>query len=88
MSVGLQDDILLAGGLAVDIDNLRLIAHSTERDSPSLMSSDGIITIDIRDDSHMMPFVDNAGIRNRFTGFSIGDRSLNLLSAQRQTEQQ
>jgi hypothetical protein len=52
------------------------------------MSSDGIFSVDIRDDSHMMSFVDNAGIRDGLTGFSIGDSSLNLLSAQRQTGQQ
>jgi hypothetical protein len=36
----------------------------------------------------MMPFIDDTGIRDSLTGFSIGDSSLNLLSAQRQTGQQ
>jgi hypothetical protein len=84
----LQYDVQLAGGLAVDINHLCLINYGTEGDSPSFMSSDAIYAVDIRDDGYMMPFIDDTGIRDSLTGFSIGDGSLNLLSAQRQTGQQ
>ena len=77
--VGLQLDIQTSTRLGCDSNDARLIAYGTERDVPSLMAVNLILTIVVGDGSDVMAFIDHTGKGDGIACLSISDGAVDLL---------
>ena len=85
--VGAQGDVQLAALLLGDGELLRLVAHGAEGESPALMAVDAELAVDVADDCHAVPLVDDTGVWHTLAGLTVDDASCQLLCQHGHSEQ-
>ena len=79
LAVGLELDVQTGLGLRTYLHDARLVAHGAEGDVPPLMAGYGVVTVDVGDNSHIMPLVHYTGKGYAVAGLCISDGTTDVL---------